>query len=107
MKLLIVRGYGTFGGRIVQLLESEPRLTLLVAGRSLAKAEAYCKGRGGTKSRLVPIATRISSRLARTRAGFEHDRIPGRPAKFQATRDRAQGPAFPGCAGCGEHQTRL
>ncbi|QKC94001.1 hypothetical protein [Mesorhizobium sp. NZP2298] len=25
MKLLIVGGYGTFGGRIIQLLESEPR----------------------------------------------------------------------------------
>ncbi|WP_217578885.1 SDR family oxidoreductase [Mesorhizobium sp. GbtcB19] len=54
MKLLIVGGYGTFGGRIVQLLENEPRLELLVAGRSLGKADAYCKGRGGTKARLVP-----------------------------------------------------
>ncbi|TIO34461.1 MAG: hypothetical protein E5X93_01830, partial [Mesorhizobium sp.] len=43
MKLLIVRGYGTFGGRIVQLLESEPRLTLLVAGRSLARPRPIAK----------------------------------------------------------------
>ncbi|WP_434724650.1 DUF4166 domain-containing protein [Mesorhizobium sp. RIZ17] len=56
MKLLIVGGYGTFGGRIVQLLENEPRLELIIAGRSLAKAAAYCKGRGDTKARLAPAA---------------------------------------------------
>ena len=54
MKLLIVGGYGTFGGRIIQLLENEPRLDLIIAGRSSGKAEAYCKGRGSTKARLVP-----------------------------------------------------
>lgn len=36
MKLLVVGGYGTFGGRIVDLLENKPRLTVLVAGRSCA-----------------------------------------------------------------------
>lgn len=54
MKLLIVGGYGTFGGRIVQLLENEPRLEFIIAGRSLARAEACCKERGTTKARLVP-----------------------------------------------------
>ncbi|MEW6631756.1 MAG: DUF4166 domain-containing protein [Pseudomonadota bacterium] len=54
MRLLIVGGYGTFGGRIVQLLESEPRLTLIVAGRSLARAEAYCANRRNAKAALVP-----------------------------------------------------
>ncbi|BCM16298.1 SDR family oxidoreductase [Mesorhizobium sp. J8] len=54
MKLLIVGGYGTFGGRIVQLLENEPRLELIIAGRSLARAEACRKERGTTKARLVP-----------------------------------------------------
>jgi len=29
-------------GRIVELLENEPRLTLIVAGRSPAKAAAFC-----------------------------------------------------------------
>ncbi|ESY21398.1 MULTISPECIES: hypothetical protein [unclassified Mesorhizobium] len=54
MRLLVVGGYGIFGGRIVQLLESEPRLILLVAGRSLAKAEAWCKTRTGAAPPLVP-----------------------------------------------------
>src|SRR5262245_5340972 len=40
--ILILGGYGTFGGRLAQLLADEPRLTLVIAGRSRAKAEAFC-----------------------------------------------------------------
>ena len=56
LKLLIVGGYGVFGGRIVALLEDDPRLMLLVAGRSLDKARSFCAGRGATRARLVPLA---------------------------------------------------
>jgi hypothetical protein len=41
-KILILGGYGVFGGRLAQLLAPDPRLTLIVAGRSLAKAQAFC-----------------------------------------------------------------
>jgi short subunit dehydrogenase-like uncharacterized protein len=54
LSVLIVGGYGTFGGRIVELLENEPRLVLSIAGRSLERARAYCKTREGAKARLVP-----------------------------------------------------
>lgn len=47
LRVLIVGGYGTFGGRLAQLLRDEPRLTLLIVGRSLAKAEAFCHQLGG------------------------------------------------------------
>jgi Domain of unknown function (DUF4166)/Saccharopine dehydrogenase NADP binding domain len=40
--ILILGGYGTFGGRLAQLLAEEGRLTLVIAGRSRAKAEAFC-----------------------------------------------------------------
>lgn len=43
MKILIVGGYGTFGGRLAQLLADEDRLTLLIAGRSEQKAKAFCE----------------------------------------------------------------
>lgn len=56
LTVLIVGGYGMFGGRIVQLIEDEPRLTLVVAGRSLEKAEAFCRSRGAVKAKLVPAA---------------------------------------------------
>jgi hypothetical protein len=42
LRVLILGGYGTFGGRLAQLLADEPRLTLLIAGRARDKAEAFC-----------------------------------------------------------------
>jgi N-acetyl-gamma-glutamylphosphate reductase len=42
MRILVLGGYGTFGGRLVRLLADRPRLTVLVAGRSGAKAQSYC-----------------------------------------------------------------
>jgi hypothetical protein len=47
MKILIIGGYGTFGGRLAELLREETRLTLLIAGRSLANATAFCAALGG------------------------------------------------------------
>jgi hypothetical protein len=55
-RILIVGGYGTFGGRLVELLENEARLTLLVAGRSIGHARAYCARRTATLATLVPTA---------------------------------------------------
>ena len=45
LRVLVVGGYGTFGGRVVALLEDEPRLTLIVAGRSLHRAEDFVRAR--------------------------------------------------------------
>ena len=42
MRVLILGGYGTFGGRLAQLLADERRLTLVIAGRSRQKADAFC-----------------------------------------------------------------
>ena len=44
MRILILGGYGTFGGRLACLLADEPRLTLIIAGRSLPAAQAFCAG---------------------------------------------------------------
>src|SRR5258706_4075725 len=43
MKILILGGYGTFGGRLAYLLANDERLTLIIAGRSKEKADAFCK----------------------------------------------------------------
>ncbi len=53
-RILIVGGYGTFGGRLVELLEDDARLTLLVAGRSLSLAREFCSGRVKAVAQLVP-----------------------------------------------------
>jgi hypothetical protein len=44
MKILILGGYGTFGGRLAHLLAEEERLTLFIAGRSIQKAKKFCEG---------------------------------------------------------------
>jgi NAD(P)-dependent dehydrogenase (short-subunit alcohol dehydrogenase family) len=41
--VLVIGGYGTFGGRICRLLAAEPGLRILVAGRSSAKASALVR----------------------------------------------------------------
>ena len=54
MKILILGGYGTFGGRLAQLLADEPRLTLLIAGRSAEKAAAFCYNLASS-AQLLPL----------------------------------------------------
>lgn len=46
-RVLIIGGYGTFGGRLARLLMSDATLDILVAGRSLQKARAFIDGLEG------------------------------------------------------------
>ena len=55
MKVLILGGYGTFGGRLARLLADEAQLTLIIAGRSAAKAAAFAATFAGSV-RIVPLA---------------------------------------------------
>jgi hypothetical protein len=50
LTILIVGGYGIFGGRLADLLADEPRLTVIIAGRSLNKAQDFCTARKGAAS---------------------------------------------------------
>ncbi len=43
LRLLIIGGYGTFGGRLAELLCREERLALAIAGRSKSAALAFCR----------------------------------------------------------------
>lgn len=43
-RVLIIGGYGNFGGYIARTLARDPALTLVIAGRSLAKATAFAAG---------------------------------------------------------------
>src|ERR1700747_2797847 len=52
LKVLIVGGYGTFGGRLVDLLSDDARLVLIVAGRSTQRAVEFCSRRTA-QARLV------------------------------------------------------
>jgi hypothetical protein len=55
LKVLIIGGYGTFGGRLAQLLADEDRLTLVIGGRSRAKAVAFCEHLR-SRATAVPLA---------------------------------------------------
>ena len=54
LKLLIIGGYGTFGGRLVRLLSDQPELAILVAGRALHKAADFVSAQVG-RAKLIPL----------------------------------------------------
>lgn len=51
LHVLIIGGYGEFGGRLSQLLLRDG-LSVVVAGRHFNKAEQFCKANGGTPLKL-------------------------------------------------------
>ena len=55
MKILVLGGYGVFGGRLAQLLKDDPGLTLILAGRDGQKARAFCETLGGA-AQALPLA---------------------------------------------------
>lgn len=54
MKILILGGYGVFGGRLAQLLSDVAGLTILIGGRDQQKANRFCEDFDGA-ARCVPI----------------------------------------------------
>lgn len=44
MRILILGGYGVFGGRLAHLLRNIPQMTLYICGRNIEKASAFCAG---------------------------------------------------------------
>src|SRR5882757_1115226 len=55
MRILILGGYDTFGGRLARLIADDARLTLIIAGRSPRQAQAFCAALPA-QSALVPAA---------------------------------------------------
>jgi hypothetical protein len=82
--MLVIGGYGTFGGRTVELLECEPALTLVVAGRSLEKAQAFCAQRPAAKAKLEPAHFDRRSDVARQITTLRPDIVLDASGPFQA-----------------------
>jgi hypothetical protein len=87
LKVLIVGGYGVFGRRIVELLEDEPRLTLLVGGRSVDRANAFVRSRGKTVAQLTPIAFDRNGDVARQLSAIGPHIVIDASGPFQAYGD--------------------
>ncbi len=56
MKILILGGYGVFGGRLCELIADVPDIEVLVCGRRLEKAEVHCQKLAGSAALFTPLA---------------------------------------------------
>lgn len=65
--ILIIGGYGVFGGKLAQALARDARFDVVVAGRSLAKAEAFCDTYGGCAMVLDTTSTDLAAEIAAQR----------------------------------------
>lgn len=86
MKVLILGGYGTFGGRLARLLGDEERLTLIVAGRSMERAEAFCAALPA-RATLTPAAFDRDGDVAAQLSAHSPDIIVDASGPFQAYND--------------------
>ena len=84
LTILVIGGYGFFGSRIVELLEGEARLTLIVAGRSMERAAAFCSTRQQAKARLVPAVFDRGGDLATPLSALRPDIVVDASGPFQA-----------------------
>jgi hypothetical protein len=87
LRVLIVGGYGVFGGRLVELLQDDARLTLLVAGRSLSRAREFCERRRSAAARLEPVQFDRSAADAGTVAALQPTLVVDASGPFQAYGD--------------------
>lgn len=55
MRILILGGYGVFGGRLATLLSDLAQLDLIICGRDLGRARAFCVGWSG-QAQVRPLA---------------------------------------------------
>lgn len=83
MRVLILGGYGTFGGRLAALLAGETRFTLLVAGRSREKAASFCAALGA-RGQALPLAFDRESDLAPQLRAAAPDVVVDASGPFQA-----------------------
>jgi Domain of unknown function (DUF4166)/Saccharopine dehydrogenase NADP binding domain len=83
LKILIIGGYGIFGGRLVELLEDEPQLTLCIGGRSTAKAKSFIASRTGAKACLLATAFDRDGDLAAQLSAIAPDLVVDASGPFQ------------------------
>jgi hypothetical protein len=72
MKILILGGYGVFGGRLAQLLRDEAGIEMLIAGRNLDRARRFCKAHQGA-ARMRPV--RVDRRSVAAILGTERPHV--------------------------------
>jgi len=73
MRVLLLGGYGNFGGYVARALKDDPAMTLIIAGRSLARAKAFASGLGAAnpaEAAALDIDGDLAEPLAALRPGL-------------------------------------
>ena len=83
LTILILGGYGTFGGRLARLLDDDARLTLIVAGRSREKSAAFIATLPGRATKIAAAIDREGDLKAQI-AAFQPDLVVDASGPFQA-----------------------
>ena len=83
MRVLILGGYGTFGGRLAELLRDEARVELIIAGRSLSSAKAFAAKLGGS-AKAIPLVFDRDGDVAAQLAAIKPDIVVDASGPFQA-----------------------
>lgn len=66
-RIVVLGGYGVFGGKLTEALLRQTGVTVIVAGRDLQKAEAFCQRHGGTPAALDRTAPDFAEALRNLR----------------------------------------
>lgn len=87
MRVLVLGGYGTFGGHLIRLLSNEGRLTLICAGRALEKAQSFIEETGGD-AEILPARIDRDGDLGAAFAEWKPDLIVDATGPFQVYGER-------------------
>lgn len=100
--ILIIGGYGVFGGKLAQALARDQRLDVVVAGRNLPRAEAFCAQHGGRGLVLDTTSNDLAADIAKQNPFIVVDAA----GPFQGYRDAPYRVAKSAIA-CGAHYLDL
>jgi len=102
LRILVIGGYGVFGGRLTRLLADENGLTILVAGRSKAKAEGFCRTVTG-KATVLPEFFDRDADVAGSIERLQPDIVVDAAGPFQGYGDRPYRTVEAALAGCADY----
>lgn len=85
-RVLVLGGYGAFGGRLVELLGADANLEVLVAGRSFEKARLFCAALE-TEATLEPVTVDRDGNIGEAFDKFVPDLVVDASGPFQSYGD--------------------